>query len=211
MFVQEKQLSKEQGDIVAIMEAYIDSVLRSIHTMLPGEVQSYDESKRKVSVKPQIKLRTKKETLLTIPPIDNVPVHFMGSENFVLKFPLKKGSKGIILFAEEGIGAWLKGRTDVAADNLAKFNLTDAVFIPGLFPFVNIPNEQSSIVVANDGTLELNGNTKSFVTHAELKSALNIFVGALNTALAAKLDGGGSNPGLTINIDNAETQKVKTS
>jgi hypothetical protein len=184
--------------------------------MLPAEVQSYDSSKRKATVKPQIKLRTKKDTLLTIPPIDNVPVQFVGSGEFVLKYPLKKGAKGILLFAEEGIGAWLKGKTDVAADSLAKFNLTDAVFIPGLFPFVDIPNEQSSINVADDGTLELNGNTKNLVTFADLDTALQSLKSQLTSHTHTGIFPGAGTSGtpsspFTLDISAAEAQKVKTS
>lgn len=61
-----------------------------------------------------------------------------------------------------------------------------------------------------DGNIELNGNSKKFVTHAELNTALQTFVTSLNTNLASKLDGGGTAGVLTIDISASETTTVKT-
>lgn len=61
-----------------------------------------------------------------------------------------------------------------------------------------------------DGNILLNGDSKTFVTHSELNTALQTFVTALNTNLAAKLDGGGTAGVLTIDISSAATTTVKT-
>lgn len=60
------------------------------------------------------------------------------------------------------------------------------------------------------GNIDLNGNSKKFVTYAELNTALQALVTALNTAFLSKLDGGGSSPALTLDISAAETQTVRT-
>ena len=62
-----------------------------------------------------------------------------------------------------------------------------------------------------DGEIHLNGNSKSLVTHAELNTALQSFITALNLAFASKLNGGGSPGTLSLNISSAEATKVKTS
>lgn len=61
-----------------------------------------------------------------------------------------------------------------------------------------------------NGRITLNGATKRLVTYAELNSALQIFMTALNAKFATKLDGGGGAGGLTLNISAAETQTVRT-
>lgn len=70
-------------------------------------------------------------------------------------------------------------------------------------------NEKSTIKLKDDGTIEINGNTDNAVSHADLTLALNNFTTALNIALAAKLDGGGSSPGLSIDISGAKVDTVK--
>lgn len=44
---------------------------------------------------------------------------------------------------------------------------------------------QSTIKLLSNGTIEINGNTKSFVTHAELNTALQSMITTLNIEMAA--------------------------
>lgn len=67
----------------------------------------------------------------------------------------------------------------------------------------------SFIKILSDGTIELNGNADFAVSHTDLNTALSTFTTALNVALAAKLDGGGSSPGLSIDISGAKVATVK--
>lgn len=77
----------------------------------------------------------------------------------------------------------------------------------------------NTIIFKADGTIqiqgatdvEINGNDKRFVTYAELDSALQTFITALNTRLNGKLDGSATTPAtLSIDISASETQTVKT-
>jgi hypothetical protein len=152
----------EKEGTVDILDIWLQSRLKDVHTVLPGTIEVYyGHSQRKARVKVGVQTRTKKDTRLTIPPIDNVPVMFPSSQGFKFLFPLKKGDGCLILFSEEGIGAWLKGRTEVAADSLAKFSLTDAICVPGLWSFKNVPNEEKgSIIVDDQGNININQGTK---------------------------------------------------
>lgn len=69
---------------------------------------------------------------------------------------------------------------------------------------------QALVKLRSDGTIELNGDTKRLVTHAELNTALQTFVGLLNMALGTKLDGGGTPGALTLDISAAQTTTLKT-
>jgi hypothetical protein len=60
-----------------------------------------------------------------------------------------------------------------------------------------------------DGTIELNGGTKTFVTHAELNTALQTFITALNL----HVHGSAGTPPVTpmsLNIAGAATTTIKT-
>jgi len=60
------------------------------------------------------------------------------------------------------------------------------------------------------GNIKLNGDTKRLVTYAELNTALQALVTAINTAFASKLDGGGTPGTLSLDISAAETQTIRT-
>jgi len=60
-------------------------------------------------------------------------------------------------------------------------------------------------------SIEFMGSSKKLVTHAELNTALQTFVTALNLALGTKLDGGGTPGTLTLDISASEATKLKTS
>jgi hypothetical protein len=163
-----------------------------------------------------VKFRTKKQTELDVPPISNVPVQFPGTKKFSFKYPLSKGDAGILLFSEEGIGAYLKSKVVVTADSLARFAMTDAIFIPGVWPFVDVPDsELATIEITSTGNILLNGSTKPFVTHAELDTALQTFKTALNLHTHSGVTAGAGVTGppsapMSINIANAATTTVKT-
>lgn len=71
----------------------------------------------------------------------------------------------------------------------------------------------AKIIVSGDA-IELNGNSKKFVTHAELNSALQTFITALNTHVHTS--GGSGSPttppttSMSIDISNAATTTLKT-
>lgn len=60
------------------------------------------------------------------------------------------------------------------------------------------------------GTLEVKGNTRSLVTHAELNTALQTMAGVINTQLGTKLDGTGTPGTVTIDISSSKTDNIKT-
>jgi hypothetical protein len=70
--------------------------------------------------------------------------------------------------------------------------------------------KQAAIFARADGFLELNGTGKFLVTHAELNTALQGMVTAINALFAAKLNGAGAAGTLTLDITSAKTTTIKT-
>lgn len=68
---------------------------------------------------------------------------------------------------------------------------------------------KAQVVLKADGSVQINGSSKKFVTDA-LSGLLSTFVTAVNAALAAKLDGGGTPGALSLDISSALTTTVKT-
>ena len=69
---------------------------------------------------------------------------------------------------------------------------------------------KSLIELDTAGNINLNGDSKPFVTHAELNSSLQTYVAAVNVLLASKLDGGGTAGTASLDISSAATTTVKT-
>jgi hypothetical protein len=201
-----------------IFSKYVESILKNVHTCLPGKIESYDKSKRKAKVKVLIKYRTDLETELKIPPIDNVPVIFPSGANFTLEWSLKKNDGCLVLFSEEGIGNYLNGTNqEVSSDSYARFQLTDAICLPGLFSFKGIPSSKNTIEIDESGNINIdalqnvniNGDTRNLVSHTELNTALQILVAAINATFATKVNGAGSPGTLILDISASKVNTVK--
>lgn len=147
--------------IVDILDGFFDARLKAVHTSLPGKIVSYSgHTTRKAVVKLSIKFRMLNGDILDIPPIDNVPVIFPGSKKFQLLFPLEKDDGCMVLFSEEGIGSFLKGAVDMPGDSLARFSLTDAIAIPGLWSFPTVPtNPTDYIEITSDGKVKISSGS----------------------------------------------------
>lgn len=120
-----------------ILKIAFNSFMENVHTAIPGTIQSYDASKKKVSVKPSIKKKLNNE-ILSYPTISEVPIIFPSTKDSIVAFPLSIGDGGLILFSEVSLERYLSSfGEEVEPGENRKFALSDAVFIPGLFPFGN--------------------------------------------------------------------------
>lgn len=189
----------------------IDYRLDMVHTCLPGKILSYDSVKRLAKVEPLVSLKTSKEVSIIYQAIENVPVMFPSGSIFSLRWDVARGDGCLILFSESGIGNYLNSSENiqVESDDSTRFSMTDAICIPGLFSFPKAQGLSKSNEIYIDKTgnvsikgkeIDLNGNSKSFVTHAELDAALQTYNTAINLLFGTKLNGTGTPGSLVINI-----------
>lgn len=168
---------------VDVFNNFIESRLFDIHTMIPGKFVSYDDGTNKATVVPLVKWQRKiNNSLVTveIPPIENVPVLFFRTNSFYLKFPIKKNDGCAIYFSESAIGNFLNDTGNIVdPESPSRFNLTDAICVPGLWG-KNLPTNAPTIEVTDDLKINLLGGTASFVKGEELESLLNNFLNALS-------------------------------
>lgn len=207
--------AKRKG-IVQIFEDFVDSILRKVHTTLPGQIETYNEDDKIAKVKILVRLRMVDGEILSIPPIENVPVIFPIVKGFSLEFPLEKGDGVEVRFCEEGLGAFLKGKTEVDGDSFARFALTDAICTPGLWSPKSRPAKpKATIKIDKDGNINFNGDSKNLVTHEELNGALQTFITALNLHIHSGVTTGpgvSGPPGTPLNIDisNSKADTLRT-
>ena len=139
-------------DIVTAVDRLFRARLEGMHTLIPAKIDSYDPDSRKATVVPLVRMRMESGPLITIPPLDNVPVIFPGSQAFSFVYPLAQGDTGALFFAESGIGNWLDSIPGKVVDpeDCSRFSLTDGIFLPGLWPWSGVPTPKGSIIIGPD-------------------------------------------------------------
>lgn len=152
------------GDAIA---AIVDARLAGMHIALPGRIEKYERGTHKAEVKPLLKKRYTDGTEQELSIVVNVPVVWPRTATFEMSAPLKRGDGVLLVFCERSLDAWLqKGGVASPADG-RKFDLSDAIAIPGLYSFkadaltgdddgFSLRYKDASIVIGNDGTVDIN-------------------------------------------------------
>ena len=157
-----------------VLENTFFALMSEINTCLPGRIESYDFKTQKCTVKPLIKKKFFNGDVLELPIITEVPVQFPRSKNAGMTFPLERGDLCIIIFCQRSMERWLASGEDVEPGDPRKFDLTDAIVIPGIFSFnfkniannnkdLEIQNRKGEVALGND-TSKTNINIDGLVT-----------------------------------------------
>ncbi len=127
--------------LIEVLDSFFASKMEAVHTCLPGKIVSYEgHATRRAVVQPMVRLELGTGPVLEIPPIAGVPVIFQSSADASILFPVKEGDGVLILFTEAGIGRYLNGKGEMQdPDDQTRHSLTDAVAIPGLWPWKAVP------------------------------------------------------------------------
>lgn len=142
-----------------IMLKAIDGALRDLHTWLPAKITSVI-SPSMVSIQPLLKRKFKNGDLVDLPVIQNVQVIMPRSSTYWIKLPFKVGDTGIALFCERSLDVWAVSGGSVDPLDNRTHDLSDAVFIPGLYPItspVTLPATASAAtdLVVHNGLADL--------------------------------------------------------
>jgi len=144
-------------------------VLNNVHTALPGIVTAYDATKNIATVQPALN-KNFKSGEMPLPILNNVPVMFPGGASFNITFPVNVGDYVLLIFIERSIDLWKSVGGQVTPKDPRKFDLSDAIAIPGLQPlngdFSNRNNNDfeinfagSSIKIGADGAVQIKTNS----------------------------------------------------
>ncbi len=123
------------SSLTEVLRAAVDEGLSGVHTSIPARIESYDHNEQRASVLPLIKQKYRDGTVQSMPIIDRVPVIFPSSEGFSMTFPLKPGDTVLLVFSERSLENWLVKGGEQEPGDPRKFDLTDAIAIPGIKPF----------------------------------------------------------------------------
>jgi hypothetical protein len=166
-----------------ILQNAIRKELLDVHTCLPAKIEKYDANTQKANVQILLKRKYEDDTeAVNLPVINSVPVQWVSANQgkAYIHLPLKAGDLGIVVFSERSIDLWLSGDPGepgkiLDPDDPRIFNLSDAIFIPGVLPFVHalqnvsadnlvVQNDQFRIEIDPSGKISLSGVNEELIT-----------------------------------------------
>jgi len=144
-------MESKKYSLAEVIKSGINARLIDLHTALPGEVQSYNSTLQTVDVKVSIDryINGKK---VSYPILQSVPVVFPRTGKYSISFPLESGDGVLLIFNERNLDNWYGVGSGQEPIDGRKFDINDAVAIPGLFPSlgVMIPPPQQAIEIRGD-------------------------------------------------------------
>lgn len=145
----------EDNGLVTAIENVIWSVLANANVCMPGKVESYSFSDQKANIQPLIKRKYKDGSVDSYPVLTNVPVVWLRTARSGFVFPLKKGDGVLIVFIQRSTERWRSSTgEEVEPADSRKFDLSDAVAIPGLYSLKqeNIAENNDDLLIKHEGT-----------------------------------------------------------
>jgi hypothetical protein len=213
-------------DFSDILHDFFLAAMSNVHTAMPGIIQSYNAKTKTVSVLPSVKMTFVDGTVKSMPIITDVQVVFPGTKNTVMQFELVKGDSCLLICSSASLENWVNNKVvEVEAGDARRFALTDAFCIPGVFPAkepgkvgqgkgLELMHKNGKIWITDQGKIELNGNSKQLVTHAELAQALATFMSALNSHIHSNGNDGAPTGApitpMSLDISSSKTTTILT-
>lgn len=172
-----EEIETEDLTLAQVLRNAIEAAMLDVHTAIPGHVVRAGGTK--VNVEIDIKRRSVTGDFITLPVLEDVPVIIPRSARgeAYLQMPLSVGDTGLIIFCERNLDDWKDDGQVVApaGEDDRKFDYSDAVFIPGLYPFTKELKVTSSVKLANKSALfEMTSDSKISIgnSQAELLTIL---------------------------------------
>lgn len=136
-------------EIISIAKKAAKATVDEDRTHIPAQVVSYTAATNLVSVQPCITVLRPQDPNATggvqLPVIEDVPVHQFGSGKCMLSIAPQVDSYGFLHVSDRELETWITQGGIVDPAYTRTFDLTDAVFYPGLYPI--IPDGDNGLIV----------------------------------------------------------------
>jgi hypothetical protein len=203
-----------------------------------GKIEKVTPAAQTVEISLQIKRAAVDGTSTAYPVLVDCPYFVLQGGGAYIDMPITVGDYCIVLFCDRNIDTWWSTANVSDPATPRKHSLSDGIALVGLNPKtvpremdgkkarlvsdenINIESEKQIELKSTAETkvtaskVELNGNSKAFVTHDELTTALNIFLLALNAHVHTSAAPGSPTTSpvtpMTLDISLAATTTIKT-
>lgn len=180
-----QDLEPQTLPIDEVFKRAINTALLRMHTWLPAKVVAL-RGPQKVDIQPLLQTRYVTNQVVTLPPIQNVMVVMTMGADYSIKVPVAVGDTGIALFCERSLDVWSVSGGVVDPADTRHHDMTDAVFIPGLYPFAaQLTDQTTDLVITNgDAQFRVQKDGKFAVKNKSQELIANLvrLVTALSTA-----------------------------
>lgn len=184
----------------------IESFLEDVNICLPGRITEVNDFKRrKVSVVSDLKRVFNDGDTLDPPIITNVTLQYSGSDDAILKFPIKVGQKVLLIFSQRSLDNWLqKGALTTPGSN-RMFDLSDCFAIPCLQTFESdhslIENNEDTELIYNgkkiklikNGALQIDTSTNKVIINNAVEDFAKLMSDFISDLISLKTIGSPSN------------------
>lgn len=143
------------ANFTSIVESMIETRIGELHTCLPGKVVKVDVTKAQCDVQPLLKRTYANGEVVSMPVITNVPIAFYRAGKAFITLPVHVGDYVELKFSERSLDVWLEKGGEVDPADFRKFDLSDAIAYPGLYPNSDPPAGATAndIIIKNDATV----------------------------------------------------------
>lgn len=155
-----------QHSFLDALLAVVRTELSSRYSFLPGQIETYDATKRLATVKPLLKVVTPTGAVVTLPVLVDVPVIWPSVAGGRIRFPLPKGSAVALYFCSRSLDRWIANASgvDVEPGTARESSLSDAVALPGLWSPAGLDDPaEDGLEVYYDGKITITNGTDSIV------------------------------------------------
>lgn len=173
----------------------------AINVALPATIVSYDRTTQKAVIR-IVPCRRRRggagEVEVYRPPeIPGVPVLFPGGGDLSITWPLAAGASGLAVFVDRSMDEWLsEGGVESEPQDPRRFDITDAVFIPGLRSFAEaVPaagtDATATVLRAPMILLGSSAASKAVALDPDVQAAMVTLEAALQAAITAAITAAG--------------------
>lgn len=179
-----KSLQNETPLMDQVIREAIEAVLNEMNIAFPCKVIAR-KGNAKVDIQPLLKRKYETGEVIDLPIIQDVPVQMPRGAAYWIKLPVKVGDTGLAVCSQRSLDKWLVSGGSVDPQDPRKFDVSDAVFFPGLYPFSDQVTGAATDLVVHNGVSEIvvmeNGKFK-------IKNASNELLDLLSQLVQAILD-----------------------
>ena len=123
----------EKYKLLDAIQNTINHSLFNINTAIPGEITKVDTAKQLVNVKVALK-RLVDGTEYEIPELEDVPLMYPRTKVNGLSYQVDPGDNVLLIFCQRNINDWKKKGAGSIPPDARKFDISDAIAIPGINP-----------------------------------------------------------------------------
>lgn len=134
-----------------------DSISRRFECALPCVVTKVSSDRRRVSVRPLIRVVAKSGATLPRDVIEGLTVYQAGAGDLLISFPVSPGDIGWIEASDRDLGVFLQSYNESDPPSRRKHSFSDAKFVPDIMTNFTIAGEDSDAMVMQNraGTVKI--------------------------------------------------------